>query len=194
MDKELGRMLNTLLAHFINDLFAILDRGLVSELVYKILEDFEDPTSHPNKKSEDIITLKLHFFHVLAQSPLFTLLTCPMIQSHFDFVHTVSKNWTETHFLTGTLAGIIGDCMRSCNTELIVMAFNTLAGVFYWIDHDMRFTKGVRALIGDTYFPVLVSVRLVFFFFCLHVRLLTNGTSSVLSLLIKKQVVCCQDV
>eukprot|EP01127_Copromyxa_protea_P019111 TRINITY_DN6125_c0_g1_i1.p1 TRINITY_DN6125_c0_g1~~TRINITY_DN6125_c0_g1_i1.p1 ORF type:complete len:2110 (-),score=401.82 TRINITY_DN6125_c0_g1_i1:18-5717(-) len=151
-DKELGRMLNTTFAHFVSDLFTILDRGVVSEIVFKILEDMD------KKKGEDTISMKLHFLRILAQSPIFTLLTCPMIQSQFDFVHNVPKNWTETHFLCGMLSGVFTECLKSSNSDLILMGFNTLAALFYWIDHDSRFSADVRPLIGDTYFPVLISI------------------------------------
>eukprot|EP01125_Pyxidicula_operculata_P015717 TRINITY_DN535_c1_g1_i1.p1 TRINITY_DN535_c1_g1~~TRINITY_DN535_c1_g1_i1.p1 ORF type:complete len:1661 (-),score=335.16 TRINITY_DN535_c1_g1_i1:2922-7904(-) len=157
IDPELGKLVNYNLAHFINDLLAILDRGFVFEMVSRILYQYDNCV---DGDSMTRLTHKLLFLRTLGQSSLFVLVNCPTsepLMSALEKISSLRKSFWKQHYLVGCLLEAVSECFATKILPNIVMAVNVLSDVIWWHDNDPRFDSNPQS-VAYMYFPFVSIV------------------------------------
>eukprot|EP01125_Pyxidicula_operculata_P010724 TRINITY_DN352_c2_g1_i5.p1 TRINITY_DN352_c2_g1~~TRINITY_DN352_c2_g1_i5.p1 ORF type:complete len:1457 (+),score=276.94 TRINITY_DN352_c2_g1_i5:217-4587(+) len=154
-EAELGRYLTYTLAHFLNKLVSILDRGVVFDMITKCLNIIEKGIENQVTKIE----IKLVFLRVIAQNPYYTILNCPVqtndtVVSLFKNISTFRTAFGYKHYLAGCILSVVNECFSSKSLQVITMALNVLGDVLSWHDKDTRYSsQKSRSAIASIYFP-----------------------------------------
>jgi hypothetical protein len=163
----LGKFLNNNVAFFLRDLFSLLDRGAVFEMIYRYVAELDASGASAldtNASAIVIVEFKFRFLKIVCDYEHYIPLNLPVSDdlSSTNIVDIKSAYWKK-HFLAGLLIDEVGKYINKPSREGRLLAINTLRDVFWKHDHDSRYNSGSHSKdrkerIAQIYFPYLLLV------------------------------------
>lgn len=164
---SLGKFLNNNVAFFLRDLFSLLDRGAVFEMIYRYVAELDASGASAldtNTSAIVIVEFKFRFLKIICDYEHFVPLNLPVSDdlSSTNIVDIKSAYWKK-HFLAGLLIDEVGKYANKPSREARLLAINTLRDVLWKHDHDSRYNHGSHAKdrkerIAQIYFPYVLLV------------------------------------
>lgn len=141
-----------MLGHFLGDLAALIDRGVLCAMVAKILAAWHTAALPPVTGA----TLRLLLLRTLVASPLYL----PMSRPH---VHTLSspasavEDWAKMHGLAGLVLREADECLQSLDSSVCLSALHVLQDALALHARDARCqSPAARNALAALYFPFIV--------------------------------------
>jgi hypothetical protein len=151
-----GRKLYQKLALFLRDLFSIMDRGSVFEMIHRYVFEL-DPD---NDASSYLLECKFQFLRIICNHEQFIPLNLPIADDLTGISVTDIKTvYWKRHFLAGLLLEEVGKCMAKPTSDRRAAAVTVFRDLLWKHDHDPRYRDpAMRERIAQIYFPFLLMV------------------------------------
>jgi hypothetical protein len=142
------------MAFFLRDLFSLMDRGSVFDMVYHYVLELDS--------ADDVVLVqfKFQFLKIICDYEHYVPLNIPVADdlSHVKVVEIKTTFW-KNHFLAGLVIDEIGKYINKSQRELRMAAVNTLRDLMWRHDHDPRYQSvQAKQRIAQIYFPYLLLV------------------------------------
>lgn len=149
-----GRKLYQKMALFLRDLFSIMDRGSVFEMVYRYVFEL-DPDNDANPY---VMDCKFQFLRIICNHEQYIPLNIPTPDDLAGIsVTDIKAIYWKRHFLAGLLLEEVGKCMPKPQSDRRTTAVTVLRDLFWKHDHDPRYKDPVmRERIAQIYFPFII--------------------------------------
>lgn len=165
--------LNRSLAHYLGDMLAVMDRGVVLEVMQHVIKELSPSTTEPqlqllDVKLEHIKILVLHEHWIELNLPRHHALTVTNLPKLLEL-------YSQRHVLAGVVLRAVFELSINHDKPLRLKALAVLHLLFMRHDHDSRYNKrGVKQRIAELYFPFVLHVRTGPFLFLAYPHLLTR--------------------
>jgi hypothetical protein len=137
---------------FVNDLFPLLDRGVILDLVHSYITGID--------KSEDIfrVTAVFSFLKTICDYEHFLPLNIPVATETIDTVVDLNTKFWQKHFLIGILLSEVDNCFKK-TVAARTQALSTLKALIKKHELDPRYQETkTRQHTACMYFPFLLMV------------------------------------
>lgn len=155
--------LNRSLAHYLTDMLAVMDRGVVFDVVQHVIKELSPSTTEPQMqlldvKLEHIKILVLHEHWIELNLPRHHPLTITNLPKLLEL-------YAQRHVLAGVVLRAVFELSVAHDKPLRLKALAVLHALFMRHDHDPRYNKrGVKQRIAELYFPFVLHVRIWVYF------------------------------
>jgi hypothetical protein len=151
---SLGKFLNQNVAFFLRDLFSLMDRGAVFEMVYHYVQELDAADNIV------LVEFKFQFLKIVCDYEHYVPLNLPVADdlSHTKVVEIKPTYW-KNHFLAGLVIDEISKYINRPQREIRLVAINTLRDLMWRHDHDPRYQSvEAKQRLAQIYFPYLLLV------------------------------------
>lgn len=161
--------LNRSLAHFLGDMLAVMDRGVVLELMQHVMRELSPATTEPqlqllDVKLEHIKICVLHEHWIALNLPRHHALTATNLPKLLEL-------YAQRHVLAAAVLRAVFELSIDHDKPLRLKALGLLHALFMRHDHDARYNKrGVKQRVAELYFPFVLHVRFRALFLAPHSR------------------------
>lgn len=153
LSKQVAKLFNLATASFLTDLFAIMDRGIVFELIQTYVPELEANIDNP-----DLVEAKFTLIRTLINYIHYIPLNLP-INPRIKTVADIPLRFWNKHFLSGLLLYHVETAFVSTRPATRLTAISTLCEALWKHDHDPRYqTPFARERIASIYFPFVLAV------------------------------------
>ena len=151
-----GRKLYQQMALFLRDLFAIMDRGSVFEMIHRFVFEL-DPD---NNASPQILECKFQFLRIICNHENYVPLNLPVADDLTGVsVTEIKAIYWRRHFLAGLLLEEVGKCMSKPSSDRRATAVTVFRDLLWKHDHDPRYQQpAMKERIAQIYFPFVLMV------------------------------------
>ena len=152
-----GRKLYQQVALFLRDLFTIMDRGQVFEMVYRFVFEL-DPD---NDASPQILDCKFQFLRIVCNHEHYVPLNFPATDDLSGIPITEIKTvYWRRHFLAGLLLEELGKCMAKPTSDRRATGITVFRDLLWKHDHDPRYASNpqMKERIAQIYFPYILML------------------------------------
>eukprot|EP00007_Cunea_sp_BSH-02190019_P005574 CAMPEP_0174233870 /NCGR_PEP_ID=MMETSP0417-20130205/3789_1 /TAXON_ID=242541 /ORGANISM="Mayorella sp, Strain BSH-02190019" /LENGTH=1779 /DNA_ID=CAMNT_0015312155 /DNA_START=274 /DNA_END=5609 /DNA_ORIENTATION=+ len=149
-NQKLARRLNRSVSLFFRDLFGILDRDVVIQMVTKYVCSI-DPT---NRDPVHVAT-KFECLTIICGYEHFLLINIPF-EYPIEDVSKLFSQWWHQHPLIGLLLAEVDQCLSSENASIRQTAIRALRDILWKHDKDPRFADPLaKQRIANCFFPLI---------------------------------------
>eukprot|EP01132_Coremiostelium_polycephalum_P008049 gene8049-9900_t len=141
------------IAHFINDLLDIMNRGFI----FRLINSYVNGLDTSNTVME-LTELKFMFLRVLASSDSFIPLNIPCSYP-FPAITDVYQHFYKKHFLVGTILQEVASSITAKEKDMRLKAIMTLREIMSRYDTNPLYNSlAMREKIASLYFPLILIV------------------------------------
>lgn len=152
-----GRKLYQHVALFLRDLFSIMDRGVVFEMVYRFVFELDSDNDAP----PHILECKFQFLRIICNHEQYVSLNFPVADDLSGVpVAEIKTVYWRRHFLAGLLLEELGKCMAKSTADRRATAITTFRDLLWKHDHDPRYFANaqMKERIAQIYFPYILML------------------------------------
>jgi hypothetical protein len=149
VSKELTRSL----AHFLSDLFSIMDRGFVLDMTALVLREL-CPC-----EIEQLIEFKLDFLRIIVHYEHFVQLNLAFpIKLETTNLPKLLDQYSKKHYLSTLLLRTVNEYLNHSDKYIRMKTLSILQGLFMRHDYDKRWSKKAKKQLVELYFPFILQV------------------------------------
>lgn len=152
-----ARKLYQQVALFLRDLFTIMDRGSVFEMVYRFVFEL-DPE---NDAAGSVLDCKFQFLRIVCNHEHYIPLNAPIADDLSGVpVTEIKAVYWRRHFLAGLLLEELGKCMSKATSDRRATAITVFRDLLWKHDHDPRYASApaMKERIAQIYFPYILML------------------------------------
>lgn len=149
----IGKDLMFSLVFFFQDLFLLLDRGFVLQLVSLVISRL-----CPNEQELTLIDFKFAFLKTMSNFQYWVHLNLPCSPTPFT-QDDISNNFLQRHYLVSLLLTQLSQYASHKEHSVRLLVYSHLRAHLYDLFYDPRFQKAVhRNRVAELYFPYIIFV------------------------------------
>ncbi|KYR00713.1 DOCK family protein [Tieghemostelium lacteum] len=138
---------------FICNLFPLIDRGFLYNLIFTFLARFT-----PTNDDVSMVTVKFNFLKIITDYDHYIPLNFPVIYKNVDLISELTIKFFKRHFLIGLLINEVESCI-SQTKAIRNQAISTLKQLLKKHHYDPRYqTTELRERISTMYFPFVLKM------------------------------------
>lgn len=152
-----GRKLYQQVALFLRDLFTIMDRGSVFEMVYRFVFELDSDNEAP----AHVLDCKFQFLRIVCNHEHYVPLNFPIADDLSGVpVTEIKAVYWRRHFLAGLLLEELGKCMSKPTSDRRATAITVFRDLLWKHDHDPRYATvpQMKERIAQMYFPYILML------------------------------------
>lgn len=141
------------LGHFLGDLAALIDRGVLCAFIAKVLAIWRSTALPPVTAA----TLRLLLLRTLVASPLYLPMSRPHVHA-MSSPATAVEDWVKSHGIAGLLLREIDECLQSLDANVCFSSLHVLQDALALHAKDARCQPpAARDALAALYFPFILS-------------------------------------
>ncbi|EFA83784.1 DOCK family protein [Heterostelium album PN500] len=144
--------------NFINNLFPLIDRGFLFNLVSRIVTTFTDDKDK-DKDTIAMITIKFNFLRIISDYDHYIPLNFPLPIKVVDSIADLTTKFFKRHFIAVLLLNEVEACLKQNKSSIRNQAIQTLKQLLKKHHFDPRYQQQeIREKIATIYFPFVLMM------------------------------------
>jgi len=140
--------------YFINNLFPLIDRGFLFNLIYNYIARID-----PANEDLTMVTIKFNFLKITTDYDHYIPLNFPLVFDTLDSVSDLNLKFFKRHFLSVLLISEVEGCLKQNKTAIRNQAIQTLKQLIKKHHYDPRYQSGeIREKVASIYFPYVLML------------------------------------
>ncbi|KAF2072984.1 hypothetical protein CYY_005696 [Polysphondylium violaceum] len=140
--------------YFINNLFPLIDRGFLFNLIYNYIARID-----PANEDLTMVTIKFNFLKITTDYDHYIPLNFPLVFDTLDSVSDLNLKFFKRHFLSVLLISEVEGCLKQNKTAIRNQAIQTLKQLIKKHHYDPRYQQSdIREKVASIYFPYVLML------------------------------------